>query len=96
MNPEEFINEYRRLGHAIQSGVMMMMERDPTSGSPKHLRVGVNTVKSDLGALTRLLVDKGVISQDEAFEYVLNGLREEIKMYERSLSERFGGKVTLS
>lgn len=96
MTTQEFIAEYARLGHAIQSGVMMSLERDPSSGSPKHLRVGVNTVKADLGALTRLLVDKGVISQDEAFGYILDGLREEVKMYERELSEKMGGvKVTL-
>lgn len=96
MTPQEFTAEYERLAHAVQTGVMYELERDPHSGTPKHLRVGINTVKADLGAMTRLLIDKGVISMDEAFGYMLDGLREEVKMYERSLSTKYGITVTLA
>lgn len=95
MTPQEFHDEYARLAHAVQTGVAYALVDDPKGGSPKHLRVGVNTVKADLGALARLLVAKGLLTEEELFEATLNGLREEIKMYERELSTRMGAEVKL-
>lgn len=95
MTPLEFHEEYNRLAHAVQTGVMYVLERDPSGASPKHLRTGVNTAKVELGALCKLLIDKGLVTQDEVFGYILDGLRDEIAMYERQLKQQFGAEITL-
>jgi hypothetical protein len=96
MTDVEFIAAYIKLGHALQTGVAHDQQQGSTDGTPKHLRVGLNCVMSDLGALTRLLVAKGVITQDEYYTAVLEGLRLEVEKYEQRLEERFGTKITLA
>ena len=53
--------------HAMQSGVAAKMQIDPAETDPKHMRVGVNSALSGLGALAKLLIDKGVLTEDEYF-----------------------------
>jgi hypothetical protein len=96
MTDLEFLTEYAKLGHAIQTGVAYDHEYGSKDGTPKHLRVGLNCVMSDLGALTRLLVAKGIITQDEYYTAVLDGLRAEIAEYERRLKERLGAETKIS
>jgi hypothetical protein len=93
MTDLEFMAEYMKLGHAIQTGVAFDHESGSKDGTPKHLRVGV---MSDLGALTRLLVAKGIITQDEYYTAVLDGLRQEVAEYERRLKERLGAETKIS
>ena len=61
----------------------------------KHLRVGVNTALVELGALTRILIDKGILTQEEREAMMLQGMREEVARYEQILSTRLGSKVNL-
>ena len=58
-------SEYVSLAHAMQSGVAAKMGFDPSETSPKHLRVGVNTAHIDFGALMHLLIEKGIITEEE-------------------------------
>lgn len=96
MTEPEFLAEYARLLHAVQTGVAYAMERRPTEVAPKHLRTGLNGVMADVGSMGRLLIAKGVITHDEYFEAILDGLRREVASYERSLSDLYGGaKITL-
>jgi hypothetical protein len=96
MTGEEFTAEYRRLAHAVQTGVAYAMERDDQVVAPKHLRTGLNAVMSDLGSIGRLLIAKGVITEDEYFAAILDGLREEVKRHEASVSALYGGaNITL-
>jgi len=90
MTPEEFIAEYARLGHAIQSGVAYAMEREANQVSPKHLRTGLNCVMADFGSLGRLLIAKGVITQDEyGSERVREGVgREDAGVIQSSATTR--------
>jgi hypothetical protein len=92
-------DEYARLAHAMQSGVAYEMNYDhyntgPTT--PKHLRVGINAAMSDMGGLVRLLISKGVITEEEYAEAVTEKMREEVQAYEARLTERLGSKVTLA
>jgi hypothetical protein len=89
------INELAALQHAMQSGVKFDQESGSEDGSPKHLRVGVNTAMVDIGALAKLLIDKGVITEEEYFDANLKAMHNEVGRYEKRLSEKFGRNVVL-
>lgn len=98
MTVDEFLAEYARLGHAIQTGVAYEMNNPAIKATePKHLRTGLNCVMSDFGSLGRLLIAKGVITEDEYYAAVLNGLRAEVAFYEQRLNAAYGGgnRITL-
>jgi hypothetical protein len=75
------IKEHARLSHAMQAGVALLMHQDPTETSPKHLRVGVNVALADQGALVKLLIDKGVITEDEYGDAIVAGMQREVDSY---------------
>lgn len=85
-------------GHAVQTGVKTDIElngEDGAGASPKHLRTGVNMAMADHAALARLLVAKGVISDEEYRRAIAEGAEQEQERYEKMLSAQFGRKVTL-
>lgn len=102
---KQFTRDYEALAHAIQTGVMYELELEqpgisalPVGRLVKHLRTGTNLRARDHGALVRLLVRKGVFTEEEYEREVLEQLREEKGLYERRLTEAYGGgtKITLS
>lgn len=96
MTSDEFIAEYARLGHAIQTGVAYAQERDPKLIEPKHLRTGLDLVMSNVGSLGRLFIAKGLITEDEYYAAILEGLRAEVRRYEQYVSDLYGArKITL-
>ena len=88
--------------HAVQSGVAVEMNDNPPSNSaspvsPKMLRTGVNMAMVEHGALVRLLIAKGVITDEEYMEELAKGLEDEKRAYEERISQRMGGKkITLA
>ena len=90
------LQRYMALSHAMQSGVMYLLEYDPTPGSPKHLRVGVNMAMTENAALTTLLLEKGLLTAREVEERILLFLEKEVESYEARLSELTGGTITLA
>jgi hypothetical protein len=87
---------YEEACYAMQAGVGL---REKLGGSnettPKHLRVGVNSAMVEHSALARLRIAKGVITDAEYRESLADGMREEVELYERGLSEELGKRVTL-
>lgn len=73
--------EYLRLAHAMQSAVAAKMQYDPNDTEPKHLRVGINSAMSDQMGLAQLLIRKGVITPEEYYEAMVEGMRNELDMY---------------
>jgi len=93
---DTFREEYERLGHAIQSGIATLIgHNDNATRDPKHLRTGLNLVMSDTASLGRLLIRKGIITEDEYFEAVLEGLREEKARVTAEIKSKLGLDVTL-
>ncbi len=92
------MSKYEDLLHAMQSGVAMKMNYDGAETSPKHLRVGVNSAMCDSSALARLLVEKGLITNEEYEKAITDMMAEEVKRYEAWLNERLGtqGRITLA
>ena len=94
---QDFHERYALLAHAIQTGVALELGIDPASGTPKHLRTGVNLSKVEHGALIRVLIAKGVFTLEEYEAELLKGLEAEKEAYEERLRAWHGGltKVTL-
>ena len=87
---------YKAALHAMQSGVAMAMERDHKPTSPKHLRVGVNVALCDHAALVRLLMKKGLFTEEEYFSAIADQMEQERARYEVMLTELLDAKITLA
>ena len=87
---------YLAAAHAMQSGVATTMQIDSDTTSPKHLRVGVNSAMCDHAALVRLLIAKGLFTQEEYTKEVADEMERERTRYEARLSAHYGKKITLA
>lgn len=87
--------EYIRLMHAMQTGVEYLRQYDDSQTDPKHLKVGVNSTLVSSGALVKLLMDKGIITEQEYWDTLVRATREEVHEYEAQLKEHIGSAVTL-
>jgi predicted transcriptional regulator len=89
-------NEYIQLLHAMQSGVAsMMVFEDDVATKPKHLRVGVNSALVDTSSIVELLIKKGVFTEEEWYEKLVEMTKKEVKQYESLLSKKHGKVITL-
>ena len=84
---------YEEAAHGIQTAVLHeqnIYERNVTEESDpnyhpngkKHLRVGLNLSKADMLALVLLLIEKGIITEEEYVEAVRLGANEELARYQ--------------
>lgn len=64
--------------------------------NPKHLRVGVNSALVNDGALAKLLIDKGLITEAEYLAAITAGMNAEVERYEQHLSEKTGHPCRLA
>lgn len=79
---------YERAAHAMQTGVQLELTRDgaaAAAASPKHLRVGINAVMADHGALAALLIRKGLISEEDYLQALVEGMEAEVGRYHKRL-----------
>ena len=65
----------------------------PRAMEPKHLRVGIDMSKSDMGGLAKLLIDKGVITEAEYVKAIADQAEIEAADHERLLSEKHGADI---
>ena len=88
---------YMSAAKRMQSGVAFDLSSSPDggSGTPKHLRVGVNTALADAGGLVTLLIRKGVITELEYAEAIATAMEEEAQRYQERIQRRYGVNVTL-
>ena len=94
MNDDQ-AKRYASAMHGMQAGIALDETHDPTNMAPKHLRVGINSCLVEMSSLTRLLIDKGVITEHEYFEAIVAGAEREHASYEEKYSKKFGSKITL-
>ncbi len=90
MSTEDEMARYQAAAHAMQSGVATKMTFDPSETTPKHLRVGVNAAMVENSALVKLLIDKGVIGEEEFFAALADGMEAERDKYAETIREHFG------
>lgn len=93
---EDLERRYHAAAHAVQAGVGMELNHDPASGTPKHLRTGLNLNMVSHGALVRLLIKQGLFTEEEYFAELVAGVEDEKRQYEERLSARYGGKTKIT
>lgn len=81
---------YEQALHGMQSGVAFEHSQGSPDGSPKHLRVGINSAHVNNAAIARLLIDKNIITMDEYEEAVRVEMVHELERYEA----RAGNNIT--
>lgn len=86
---------YLQAMHAIQTGVAFEIERGSSASSPKHLRTGLDSAMVTDAALARLLIAKGLFTEEEYAEEVRLEANREVDRYEQRIVDTYGVKVTL-
>lgn len=87
---------YHALAHAVQTGIAHLMHHDPALVEPKHLRVGINLRAADHAGLVKLLIDKGLFTEQEYGEALIAQLEIEVTDTETQVARALGSaKVTL-
>lgn len=81
---------YMAAAHGMQTGVAYKMEHEPGETTPKHLRVGVNSAMRDHSSLARLLIEKGLINDEEYLRAIAEGMEAERDMYQQWVNSRLG------
>lgn len=81
----------------MQSGVAFEMNHPEmhSATEPKHLRVGVNSALSSNGALAKLLIQKGILTEVDLAVAVADAMDEEVEAYENRIRDHLGAAVTL-
>ncbi len=85
---DELAAEYEALMHAMQSGVAIDHARGGADGTPKHLRVGVNSALNSNNAVLRVLLAKGICTREEYMQHLVDATREEVARYENILGAK--------
>lgn len=85
---------YLNAAHGMQSGVAAIAGMgDPSELAPKHLRVGGNSAMCDHAALVRLLIAKGLFTEEEYGKEIADEMERERERYEQRISP--DGRVKL-
>jgi len=61
--------------------------------SPKHLRVGVNSAMVEHTALVKLLVEKGILTEEEYITSQADAMEAEVALYEERANRGNNGPV---
>ncbi len=92
---QEDMNRYYCALHAMQTGVGTMIGIDPQDMTPKHMRVGINSSMVEDATLVKLLIQKGIITQDEYEKALADEMEAEVERYKQKIKERTGIEVDL-
>lgn len=79
----EASSRYVAACHGLQTGVLWEHSRGSDDGTPKHLRVGVNSAMVQIEALTTLLIERGAFSLVEYVEAQADAMEREVRRYEK-------------
>lgn len=101
------INDLQRRYHAslhgMQSGVAFFLEKAAAGDKqaarqfdPKHTRVGINSAMVDSAALAKLLMGKGLITEEEYWEQLVAEAEAERLRYQKLINDLYGLIVVLT
>lgn len=85
---EKASQRYHRAAHRVQTAITFNPDRQATT--PNHLRVGVDMSKADMAGLVKLLIDKGLFTEEEYLEAVAASAEQEADTMEDDLSAKYG------
>lgn len=82
------MKDYDAHAHAVQTAI----EFNPNKRAlePKHMRVGIDMSKSDMGGLATLLIAKGVFTQEEYTKALTDAAEREAESHKRELAREIG------
>lgn len=89
-----FHERYEAAAHRIQTAIGFSFGLDYSwmdgrlLTALKHLRVGIDTSKADQGGLVKLLIRKGVITEDEYFGAILEANEGEAELQQETLQRK--------
>lgn len=89
------LQRYDNALHAMQTGIAMLANYEPSLYELKHLRVGVNSALVSENALATLLISKGIITLAEYEKAQADAAEREVRMYEGQLSGLLGQRIVL-
>jgi hypothetical protein len=92
---DALFEEYLKHAHGVQTGIGMKLELDPTFGTAKDIRTGLDTSKSDMGGLVNLLITKGIFTDVEYMEAVVASMKQERERWEEEVSQMLGTETVL-
>lgn len=92
---KHFRERYFAAAHAIQTGVMYDQQYGSEDGSPKHLRTGINLTKVEISALVTILIRLGLLTELEWSKELALQAEQEVKRYEKQVSQIIGKNITL-
>lgn len=81
---------YNAAMHAMQTGVALDQELGSQDGTPKHLRVGVNSALMESSMLARMLIAKGVFTWEEYYDALVEAAELEALEYQQRIQDRYG------
>ena len=74
------IDRYEAAVHRVQSAIAFEIERlgeNAAGADAKHLRTGINSMMAETSALARLMIAKGVFTEDEYFTAIAEAAEAE-------------------
>lgn len=87
------VDRYTSALHAMQSGVKVLQELGLSEEcSPKHLRIGVNSALIESGVLAKLLMNKGIITENEYLRTLAELTEADVLTYEKRLEDALPGR----
>lgn len=86
------MSAYQIAAHRVQTAIAALLGHDPDfqGAQPKHLRVGIDLSKSDMGGLARLLIEKGVFTEAEYIAAITASAEQEADEYEKMVQAVIG------
>jgi len=86
------MSAYVTAGFRIQTAIAVLMGRDPDLSlvQAKHIRVGLDLARADMGGLAGLLITKGIITREEYVAAMEVAAKEEADRYERMVQSVIG------
>ncbi len=82
INRERYLTAMKR----VQTAIEFSDNKKPLEA--KHLRVGIDMSKSDMGGLAKLLIDKGIFTIEEYEEAMANQAEIEAESYALEIQEQ--------
>lgn len=73
---------YEAAAHGVQTAIAYAMSLGSGATTPKHMRVGIDMQKAEMGGLAHLLIQKGVFTSEEYVEAMRLAANSELAMRE--------------
>lgn len=89
---EEQEKRYMSALHTVQSALRFQLERlgEKSSITLKHLAVGRSSALANQGAIAKLLIDKGVFTEAEYFDAVVEFAEREADLMTKDTRQKCG------